>query len=149
MTSSTNDDHALSGRGGTGRSERLLPALNPDYIRVDERSLRDDLTFAIEYAKTLKYFAEDGNEAGDWQGFLNGIDIDEAAAFIHDPSSLPESRALRYRRPHFVLLLAFLKLLAYAREHLNGLTRRHLDFYYRDVLGLRNMPARPDRVNVL
>lgn len=51
--------------------------------------------------------------------------------------------------PHYALFLAFLKLLDHARAEANTLTARHLDFYYRDVLRLRERPAQPSRAHVL
>jgi hypothetical protein len=51
--------------------------------------------------------------------------------------------------PHDTLFLAFLRLLEYARESANTLTKRHLDFYYRDVLGLKEKTAAPGHVHLL
>ena len=42
--------------------------------------------------------------------------------------------------PHYALFLAFLRLFSYARTETNTLTGRHLDFYYREVLRLRERP---------
>jgi hypothetical protein len=46
--------------------------------------------------------------------------------------------------PHFALFLAFLRLLSHGKDHLNGLTERHLRFYYNRVLRLserQNVPS--------
>jgi hypothetical protein len=51
--------------------------------------------------------------------------------------------------PHFALYLAFLQLLTHARDAANGLTRRHLDFYYSTILGLQPRPAQPGHVHLL
>jgi len=51
--------------------------------------------------------------------------------------------------PHYALYLAFLRLLEYARASSNTLTQRHLDFYYRDILGLKEKPADPGHVHLL
>jgi hypothetical protein len=51
--------------------------------------------------------------------------------------------------PHYGLWLAFLRLFAFSQEHLNTLTRRHLEYYYREVLQLRLRDARPDKVHLL
>ena len=46
--------------------------------------------------------------------------------------------------PHYALYLAFLRLFEQARAATNTFTGRHLDFYYRDVLRLKeNLRARP------
>jgi hypothetical protein len=39
--------------------------------------------------------------------------------------------------PHYALFLAYLRLFEYARSEANTLTGRHLDFYYREVLRLK------------
>ncbi|MFY7845253.1 hypothetical protein [Chryseobacterium gambrini] len=51
--------------------------------------------------------------------------------------------------PHYALFLAFLKLLGIAKNHLNDFTKRHLDFYYKDILQLLPQKAQPDFVHVL
>lgn len=51
--------------------------------------------------------------------------------------------------PHYALFLAFLKLLGIAKNHLNEFTKRHLDFYYKDILQLRSQKAQPDHVHLL
>jgi hypothetical protein len=47
--------------------------------------------------------------------------------------------------PHITLLLAFLKVREAQRAALNGLSDRHLDFYYRRVLRLLPRPPQPAR----
>jgi hypothetical protein len=51
--------------------------------------------------------------------------------------------------PHYALFLAFLRLFEDARSEINTLTGRHLDFYYREVLRLKEKPAEPCHVNLL
>lgn len=54
-----------------------------------------------------------------------------------------------YHQPHISLFLSFLKLFQYAQNHLNKITERHLDFYYREILQLKEKPEAPDKVHVL
>ncbi|TGD57501.1 baseplate J/gp47 family protein [Flavobacterium humi] len=51
--------------------------------------------------------------------------------------------------PHYALFLSFLKLLNIAKEKFNELTKKHLDFYYKDVLHIQNQKARPDYVHLV
>ncbi|MBB4804815.1 hypothetical protein HNP38_000087 [Chryseobacterium defluvii] len=51
--------------------------------------------------------------------------------------------------PHYALFLAFLKLLGIAKNHLNEFTKRHLDFYYKEILQLLPEKANPDYVHLL
>lgn len=52
-------------------------------------------------------------------------------------------------QPHLSLYFAFLKILQPARDDLNRMTQRHLDFFYRDVLRLPKKPAEPDRAHLI
>ena len=51
--------------------------------------------------------------------------------------------------PHFALFLTFLKLLSIAQEHQNNFTKRHLDFYYKEVLKTELQAAKPDFVHLI
>ncbi len=51
--------------------------------------------------------------------------------------------------PHYGLWLAFLQLFENNQTHLNTLTGRHLDFYYKDVLQLVPRGAEADQVHLL
>lgn len=51
--------------------------------------------------------------------------------------------------PHYALFLAFLRLLESAQAEANKLTGRHLDFYYRDILRLKEKPATPGKAHLL
>lgn len=47
--------------------------------------------------------------------------------------------------PHFALYLAFLNLLGVFKNHINDFTGKHLDFYYKKVLGLTPIAPKPDK----
>jgi len=51
--------------------------------------------------------------------------------------------------PHYALFLSFLKLYRFAQDHINTITQRHLDFYYKEVLRLQPRPAEANKVHVL
>jgi hypothetical protein len=51
--------------------------------------------------------------------------------------------------PHLALYLSFLRLLGYERDYLNGLTERHLRFYYERVLHLAPKGAAPSHGHVV
>lgn len=52
-------------------------------------------------------------------------------------------------QPHLALLIAFLELFKHLQKDLNDVTRRHLDFFYRDVLHLSERPAIPDQMHII
>ncbi len=51
--------------------------------------------------------------------------------------------------PHYALFLSFLRLMEYARTEANTITGRHLDFYYREVLQLKEKPALPAKAHLI
>lgn len=51
--------------------------------------------------------------------------------------------------PHYALYLTFLKLFNFAQAHLNRYTKKHLDFYYKEVLQLNNNAAKADYVHLI
>ncbi len=51
--------------------------------------------------------------------------------------------------PHYALFLSYLRLFEYARAETNTLTGRHLDFYYREILRLREKPPMPGRAHMV
>ena len=138
-------------RDGTSQSGRILPELDPQHVRVDERTTRDLLAFVQAYARELKYFGIDDPDQAqkDWSGFVGSIDLDLAVRYADEPERFSPEAASAYARPHFALLLTFLKLLENTRAQLNTLTGRHLEFFYRDVLRMIRKRAVPDQVHVL
>jgi hypothetical protein len=68
-------------RDGTSQAQRLLAALDPAYISVDERKPEDLLMFALSYAEQLKYFNDKNLPDGDWVTFLKN-DVSTLVAII-------------------------------------------------------------------
>ncbi|HEY0611830.1 MAG TPA: hypothetical protein VGD35_19295, partial [Chitinophaga sp.] len=50
--------------------------------------------------------------------------------------------------PHMGLLIAFIELYKHLQAQINKIPKRHLDFYYRQVLGVQMLPPVPDKVHV-
>lgn len=57
-------------RNGTSQSERLLKALLPSYIKIDEKTIEDTIAFSHQYAQCIKYYDRDDQSREDWQGLL-------------------------------------------------------------------------------
>ena len=73
------------------------------------------------------------------------------ARIITDAQAALEASFAQWDRhdPHYALFLGFLRLFEYAREEANTLTGRHLDFYYRDILRLKEKPAVPAKAHLI
>jgi hypothetical protein len=148
MTSTLNHN-----RNGTSQSQRLIDALSPGYFLLEERSIADLILYAKKHAEILHYFnlsnEIDGIKAN-WSAFLDG-DPKEMADFLNAPDffdAFPEKKA-KYGRPHLILFLVFLKLLQESHARINSITKKQLDFYYREALRFSPKKSVPDRVHVL
>ena len=149
---------SLFDRDGTSQARRREPALEPESVLVDERTWQDWLAFTEAFSRELKFFDLNNHEAGDFGAFLNPnlLDADqplarwrEIEAFLASPKMFEDARYDIHRRPHFTLFLAFLHLLKLTQGRINSLTRRHLDFYFQEVLRLKNQPGLADRVHII
>jgi hypothetical protein len=145
-------------KDGTSQAHRIDPALKPESIAVDERTLKDWLAFAHAFSGELKYFDLNNQASGDWSSFLNPEQLnsdylsaqwEEIEKFLAAPEKFNSAEFNNFRRPHFVLFLAFLQLLKLTQGRLNTLTRRHLDFYFQEVLRLKKKSGIPDRVHII
>ncbi len=141
---------------GTSQRGRTLPALDPGYVALDERTTADLLGFVQAFARRLRYFAADDatgelRDAGDWSAFVEhpDITITDIVAYISEPERFTGDRARWLGRPHFALLLVFLELFRHARAQAGELTGRNLDYFYRDILQMQREPALPDRAAVV
>lgn len=141
---------------GTSQRARALPALDPGYAGVDERSSADLLAFVQAFVERLRYYTADADadalrELGDWRAFANHPDLSVAdiVAYVAEPERFEGEQARWLSRPHFALLLTFIELLGHAREQLGQLTGRHLDYYYREILRMQLAPAQPDRAAIV
>ena len=115
---------------GTNQLQRLLPALEADYIVPDERSLSDLVEYARRVAAEIRFYDLSGQATGDWRPFLELL-LDPATSQVL-PS--PQLEAVLDTRadwpPHLVLFLVFLKLFQNLQGDLNQLTEKHLRHYY-------------------
>ena len=129
-------------REGTTQVQRLLDALVPENVKLHELTTEDWLSFAKDYAALVNYYkpSDAQNADGDWDTFFP--EKDQIAQTIAQYSEGDIA-------PHLALFIAFLKLLAYPQASLNGIPKRHLDFYYKDVLKLKPNAFSPDTVHVI
>jgi hypothetical protein len=56
-------------REGTAQRERLLKAILPENLLLDNRNIADLLAFAGEYAGQIRYWNQDNAPDGDWTAF--------------------------------------------------------------------------------
>ncbi len=126
-------------RGGLSRQQRKLLALDPSFAKLDDRSTEDLLQYAFRLAGQINYFNNENDFDGNWETFWD----------IINEKSIEEIEASANNEPHFALFLCFLKLFSHAQNQLNTLTGRHLDFYYKKVLQLKEKREEPDKAHLI
>ena len=126
---------SLWNNNGTKQSDRLPKALSGDYVKIDERSFDDLLAQMAEYAEHLTYFDDNMNPSGNWREFFKDVyNIDKHALKKERIEALMEAGDVP---PHLALIMAFLKMYEVEQANLNTLTEKHLQFYYKDILGFK------------
>jgi len=136
---------------GTNQLQRLLPALEANYIVPDERSFSDLVEYARSVAAEIRYYDLSGQSTGDWTPLVEPLLVPGAIPSQVLPNGQLDG-VLEARTdwpPHLVLFLAFLKQFQNLQGDLNQLTENHLRYYYGSELGLQLRDASPDDVHVV
>jgi hypothetical protein len=129
-------------REGTSQTGRRSDLLNPENVKLHDLGPDDWLNFSEAYAKLINFYPSGNpeNPSGDWQDFFEQRD---------EILLITEEYTGGEADPFFGLFISFLKLLAFPQKSLNQLPKRHLDYYYREVLRLKEKPFQADRVHIL
>ena len=150
MSSLCNHNATWSLSSGTSQSMREQVLLNPDSVQLMDLGMEEWLRFARLFAEEVNYYGLDNKKNGKWTSFFPEISnieglANQANALLKNENA-DEVGSIA---PHVALFISFVKLLEFSRTRLNGLTRRHLDFYFKEVLGMEPKPATPDEVFIL
>ncbi len=147
-------------RNGTGQEQRTIDALDPENFELQDFTIEDWILFAYSFAEKLNYFSTENHEvaSGNWKVFFNKLTTSEVpfrgsreygklkeniTTILNDFTK--EARL----SPHLTLFVCFLKLLEFSKERFNKLTKRHLDFYYKEILQVNKKEAIPDQAHVI
>ncbi len=141
--SDCNEITSVLTRGGTDQTDRNIASLNPDSLKLQGFGMKEWMQFAYNFAQDVKFFPTNNDEVntGNWEAFFK--DDTELEALL---ATYQESNQLT---PHLTLFMCFLKLIEISTEHFNQLTKRHLDFYYSEVLQIAKLPEESDKVYIL
>lgn len=130
-------------QGGTAQSQRFRNALAPENLNLNNFSVAEWMQFAHTFAKEVNYFKaeNDTTPAGTWESFF--VEESNIASFISD---IETGNQLT---PHLTLFVCFLKLLEISKNSFNTLTKRHLDFYYQEILQIEKKAPVSDQVHLI
>lgn len=129
--------------GGTAQSQRFRNALAPENLNLNNFSVAEWMQFAHTFAKEVHYFnvENDTTPVGTWESFF--LEEDKIASFI---SEIETGNKLT---PHLTLFVCFLKLLDVSKNRFNAITKRHLDFYYQEILQIEKKAPVSDQVHLI
>ena len=157
-----NDIDNVLKRNGTGQGERFVEQLDPSLFELNDFDVEDWILFTYNFAKHVHYFDTNNSETtkGDWQEFFNYFDFDDTVipfrasrAYKRQKEHITEVLASFKKdgtlTSHLTLFVSFLQLLEHSKTRFNGITKRHLDFYYNDILQVDKRAATPDQAHVI
>lgn len=74
----------------------------------------------------------------------------DSAALSMDQAFFPLKEELKkLHPPHLAILFSFLKLFKHLQDDMNGFTKKHLDFFYKNVLNLQAKDALADKAHIV
>jgi len=147
---------------GSDQKQRYLNALQPENIRLNDFELTDWVLFAHNFSEYVNYFETSNSQtpSGNWKPFFdffkwngekpsieNQLKLDRVKKELAD--LIEENKKGYAITPHLTLFLTFLMLLENSKKRYNNLTKRHLDFYYSQILHIDKLPATPDKVYLI
>src|SRR5687767_605644 len=140
MSGVTSNFQAETGNS-TSQLERFLEALDASTAPLDPRSPEELTRVARNIAAGLAFWKINGevDAKGIWPDFLPSL----------EEATWKEAEAEAAGSPSKALFLSFLQLYAKAQDELNAVTGRHLDFYYRRVLGMLPRGPKPDHAHLV
>ncbi|MFH7012785.1 baseplate J/gp47 family protein [Flavobacterium sp. FlaQc-52] len=158
MSNCTNIVSVLTSNG-SDQKQRYINALQPENIRLNDFELTDWVLFAYNFSEYVNYFetANPKTPSGDWKPFFDFFKLTGKNPSIENQLLLDrikkelvdlitEQKQEFAITPHLTLFITFLMLLENSKKRYNNLTKRHLDFYYNQVLHIDKLPATPDKV---
>lgn len=147
---------------GSDQKQRYISALQPENIRLNDFELTDWVLFAHNFSEYVNYFETSNPQSpsGDWKAFFDFFKLNDQKPSVENQLKLDrvkkeladlisESKKEYAVTPHLTLFITFLMLLENSKKRYNDLTKRHLDFYYNQVLKIDKLPATPDKVYLI
>lgn len=147
-------------KSGTGQEQRYITALDPDNFDLHDFTIEDWILFAYNFSEHLNYFSTNNHEiaTGNWKNFFKKLTTDEIPnRGTRDYDKLKENISEAITQftneaeltPHLTLFVCFLQLLEFSKERFNYITKRHLEFYYKEILQVDKRAPISDQAHVV
>lgn len=142
MQNECSENTLIRQREGTTQEARYIPWLNPENIKLMGFEVEDWMNFAQKFSEHIHFYKDEDhkNPQGNWEPFHDDSGV------LKTIKSQIESYTDGEITPQMGLFVCFLKLLNKSKDAFNTITKRHLDFYYKEVLQLNKRAAKEDTV---
>lgn len=129
-------------REGTTQQARYHALLDPESVELMGFDVKDWMNFAEEFSKHVNLYSNKNytEPNGNWEPFHNASE---------EIKEVVETYAEGDVTPQLALFIAFLKLINKSKERFNKITKRHLDFYYKNVLQLNKEAEKADHAYII
>ncbi|WP_316632459.1 baseplate J/gp47 family protein [uncultured Flavobacterium sp.] len=147
---------------GSDQKQRYLNALQPENIHLNDFDQADWILFADNFSEYVNYYETSNPQkpSTDWKAFFKFFKLTGEKPSVKNKlllnrvkkelDNLVAEKKQEYAiTPHLTLFIAFLMLLENSKKRYNDLTKRHLDFYYNQILKIDKLPATPDKVYMI
>jgi len=84
---------------GKSQTERLLPALDPDYFHIYDLRFHEWLAMAVDYAEMMEFYDADNQANGTWKSFFS---VDEAVIIAIILSTDTNKLISRFEQDHYL-----------------------------------------------
>lgn len=138
-------NHLIDNKG-IYRHERFAGELVDGYFNIDNRTDDQILEQTAALASAIRYYNEQNNVDGNWEAFFE--DIYNFATKQIDSKAIAEKLQNASMPPHLALYFAFIHVFNIAKDELNRFTRRHLDYYYNNILKFERKQEIADKVHL-
>ena len=127
---------------GRSQAERLIKALQQDYVAIEERDLDQLFDMLKKLSQQLQFYTHTPNTSdANWSAFFP-FELGQASQWITQNQGKVE--------PHLALISVFLEqYIAGPVVQQNNIKQSYIDFYYQQVLRFTQHSAKPEHAHVL
>lgn len=135
--------------GSTQVSRNLLQLAN-EFFSIEERNLSDWLNYVSKFSQQLAFIDQQLLTVnGSWQAAIPSIDQAKELEYMLQGKQVSDDILALAQRPDIALLLAFFQMLKASKNQFENLTSQHKQYYYRHVLGFKEIPQVADKAHLV
>lgn len=132
------------------QSDRLSPLSSLSQFWVEDRHFTDWMRYLRDVASNITFFDKQQKAiSSNWYGTIPSEDQARQLQALMEGKAVPADIQALAARADITMLMAFFYMLRYPIAQFQRFTRQHLQYYYRNVLGLTPKQAQPDKAHLV